>query len=472
MVSKLEHYFVTFLVTTSFAFSQFSPGPLSKYHAHLEGTTNCVQCHELGKKEISNGCIECHSPLKIRMDQDKGYHRDDRKKDCGLCHSDHNGKEFELVFWPKNMTKFNHTETGYRLEGNHRNVKCGQCHMRENIKWEPIITWANENTTFPVLDRTFLGLSQDCQSCHNDIHKGEVGSDCQTCHNLNNWKDASQSFNHNKSKFLLTGAHKKVECEKCHKKHSDWTPPVKQLTGMAFESCASCHTDFHKGSYGEKCESCHMTKDWKETKSFDHSKTKYPLEGKHSNVKCMDCHNQTLAGTLPLYLSCQACHSDYHEGQFRNRPDGGDCAACHTVNGFKPTTFTISMHLITRFVLDGGHMAVPCNQCHTPYKTKSGKTQIQFTWENPECKICHQDVHRNQFEIHYNNTCESCHISTSFNTVEFQHDKTQFPLDRKHQNVPCQDCHPSERDNAGIFTRYQPLPSRCVDCHKLTDDIR
>jgi hypothetical protein len=468
----LKNYIVTLLVIASFAFGQFSPGPLSKYHAELEGTSNCIECHELGKKEISNGCIECHTPLKLQIDKNKGYHIGERKKDCGMCHSDHNGEAFELVFWPKDMKKFDHKEAGYRLEGKHKDLKCGKCHTRENIVWEPIITWAKKNTQFPVLDRTFMGLSPSCQTCHTDVHKGEVGNDCASCHSTKSWIDAELTFNHDKAKYLLKGAHQKVDCEKCHKKHSAWDPPVRQLTGLDYASCASCHNDFHKGSYGNKCESCHNTQNWKETTDFDHSKTKYPLEGKHSNVKCMDCHNQSLAGALPLYLSCQACHSDYHEGQFSQRKDGGDCEACHTVNGFKPTTFSFPMHLITRFVLDGGHMAVPCNQCHKPYQSKSGKTQIQFTWKNPECKICHDDEHRNQFAFHYENKCESCHISSSFKSLIFEHDKTEFPLDRKHINVPCKDCHNKERDTNGVYTRYRPVPNRCVDCHKLTGDIR
>ena len=64
---------------------QFSPGELSKYHEDLEGTLNCIKCHELRKKELSDGCIICHSPLKNRIDAGTGFHKDNMPEQEGAA---------------------------------------------------------------------------------------------------------------------------------------------------------------------------------------------------------------------------------------------------------------------------------------------------------------------------------------------------------------------------------------------------
>lgn len=452
--------------------AQFSPGELSKYHAHLEGNTNCIKCHELGKKEISNGCNDCHTPLKIRIDSKQGFHKD-KSNDCAACHSDHNGREFELVYWPKDIKNFDHNETGYPLSGGHSEVECAQCHKKENIKWSPIINWAKAHTQFPVLDRTFLGLETTCNSCHANIHDKPISNDCASCHNTLGWKYASKDFDHNQTNFKLTGAHQKVECAACHPIQENHPQKALKLAGIQFDNCTRCHVDIHQGSYGNTCESCHTTVNWKnDFIGFDHSKTKYPLLGKHGEVDCIKCHQLNLAGGLPKYDTCLACHEDTHFGQFDQRDGNGDCAYCHTVDGFNPTTFNFEKHQKSRFLLEGAHKATPCSECHKPYEPRPGKTTIQFTWRQNNCIICHEDVHRNQFQNHYANKCEECHTSIAFKPINFNHDQSQFPLDGVHINVDCQQCHPSEKDTKGIFIRYRPVPHTCKDCHSITEDFR
>ena len=62
---------------------------------------------------------------------------------------------------------------------------------------------------------------------------------------------------------------------------------------------------------------------------FDHSKTKFPLTGKHTKVACEDCHTKTIENTP---TACIACHKkdDIHRGR---RPD---CARCHTTRNWNP----------------------------------------------------------------------------------------------------------------------------------------
>lgn len=471
MVNLFNRSVLLLLLIIGFAFGQFSPGKLSKYHEDYEGTSNCVLCHEIGNKEISDGCVLCHEPLKSRLDKNEGYHKD-KKTECGYCHSDHNGRAFELVYWPKNIRDFDHDETGSPLTGKHRDLECGQCHTEKNIVGEEIIQWAEKYDTFPVLDRTFLGLSEDCTSCHEVIHEKDISTNCTKCHNTFDWKKASEEYDHQQARFLLTGAHKNVACNKCHKTLPEQVPEVWQLTGMAFDNCTSCHQDHHKGTYGTSCETCHTTKDWKnDLLPFDHSSTKYPLEGKHGNLKCVDCHKELLA-TLPSYGKCLDCHEDKHYSQFILREDKGDCEACHTVNGFIPTSFTIAMHQSSRFPLEGGHLAIPCISCHKSFEPVSGISTTQFTWDQLACGNCHSDIHRNQFQEHFQNQCDLCHTVYSFEKLIFDHSKTDFPLDGRHQQVACAKCHEQIQDLEGEFIRYNPTAQRCIDCHTLTGDFR
>jgi len=468
----IKYIFLAVLILNMAAAQLFSPGKLSKYHKDLEGTTNCVQCHEVGNKEISDGCVLCHTPLKNRLDEGKGYHKD-KTTGCGDCHSDHNGRAFELVYWPKNIRDFNHDETGSPLTGKHRELECGQCHTKKHIVGNDIIQWAEEYKRYPVLDRTFLGLSEDCTSCHEIIHEKDISTNCTKCHNTFDWKKASEEFDHEQARFILTGAHKEVACEKCHQTIPGRVPEVWQLTGMAYENCTSCHQDHHKGSYGNTCETCHTTTDWKKDLiPFDHSQTKYPLEGKHFDVKCVQCHKQTLEESLPKFTSCLDCHEDQHYSQFILRKDDGDCEACHTVNGFIPTSYSTSKHQTSRFPLEGGHLAIPCINCHKQFEPIPGVITTQFTWKQLECGNCHTDIHRNQFQEHYQNQCERCHTVYSFTEVAFDHSKTEFPLDGRHQEVACDKCHDQIQDREGTFIRYNPTAQRCIDCHTLTGDFR
>ena len=63
----------------------------------------------------------------------------------------------------------------------------------------------------------------------------------------------AERFDHNKTKFPLTGKHTKVACEDCHKKSLENTP----------KDCIACHKkdDVHRGRRPD-CARCHTTNNW------------------------------------------------------------------------------------------------------------------------------------------------------------------------------------------------------------------
>ena len=49
---------------------------------------------------------------------------------------------------------------------------------------------------------------------------------------------------------------------------------------------------------------------------------------------------------------------------------------------------------------------------------------------------------------------------------KFNHDlHASFKLEGAHENLSCDRCHPTEIQAGMKFTRFKPIPNRCVDCH-------
>ena len=96
--------------------AQISPGKLVSAHSKLEGLSNCTACHELGKKVISEKCLDCHKEIKNLISQKKGYHSSTEVtgKDCFSCHSDHHGLKFQIIRF--DTIHFNHQMAGYELK--------------------------------------------------------------------------------------------------------------------------------------------------------------------------------------------------------------------------------------------------------------------------------------------------------------------------------------------------------------------
>lgn len=239
-----------------------------------------------------------------------------------------------------------------------------------------------------------------------------------------------------------------------------------KYVGLKFDRCAACHDDVHKGEFKQTCESCHSTVSWKRTNyitEFDHSKTKYPLQGKHQEVSCLECHRKGDFKTQVAFADCRDCHTaEPHGGQFLARTDGGRCEPCHTVSGFKPAKYTVVDHKETKFALMEKHADVNCAKCHIP----AGKATI-FVIKVTTCSSCHKDVHKGQFRgAPYNDRCEQCHNQTNFHNAGFdlaRHQKSSFVLTGGHVAVACNDCHKPAANGRDAVYHFNELS--CATCH-------
>ena len=456
----------------AFTLAQFSPGPLSKAHAKLDGPTHCTSCHIGGGGERKLKCTGCHAEIRQRLAANQGLHpslmgpsrRDDQ---CGKCHSEHNGEKFVPIRWDVSLDEFDHRKTGYPLEGGHAGLKCDRCHSPERIP-----PAARKVILMKDLRRTYLGLGTACVTCHEDRHKGQLGEKCERCHTVANtaakWKDVTR-FDHSTAKYKLAGAHAKVECAKCHATlpSPNTSAKVIRYTSIPFAQCGDCHKDPHRGSFAAGCNSCHNDSTWKPARntvsSFDHSKTKFPLFGKHAPVACDKCHKTADFKAPVAHVQCKACHQDIHGGQFAARADSGDCAGCHTADGWRPATYTVTSHAKSLYPLLGKHAAVACDKCHLP---AHAATVYKVRYQ--ECLDCHRDPHAGQFaDAAHQNRCDSCHTVDRFQPAKFtlaRHNQTRFPLEGGHLAVACVDCHRKQPDlHDAVAYRFADLS--CTGCH-------
>lgn len=468
-----------------------SPGPLAAAHAALDGPLDCFRCHGTGERGLDRHCLACHKEIAATIDAGSGLHGRQRLAECARCHPDHAGRDFALIQWEEGSPeRFDHAKTGYSLEGKHARLGCDKCHQAK-FAVSPIAKLA------PGRDRAhgYIGLDRACASCHDDPHAGALGRACDQCHTVEGWEPASR-FRHDASAYPLTGKHATTRCDACHRAARLALPadargrPGARWKPLPYGECSDCHDDPHAGRLGPACGRCHVTDDFKTIvrDQFDHDRTRYPLRGRHRGVKCVACHDpRSPRGTMLRFDTCDACHRDAHGGTASIGGASADCAACHSVETFKPSTFTIAMHGKSGYPLVGKHAVVACAACH-PKRTGIaasglGPAAVQLRLAHAACTDCHRDPHRGRFDAGGERAqargCLACHDETGFRPTTYDivaHAQSRFPLTGAHRAVPCSQCHKAlagARPTSGPGSAREegpPLEFRerfvsCRDCH-------
>ncbi len=412
----------------------FSPGPLNAResgvqlggvasHAALGG--DCAACHAAiwDKDHMSDRCLACHTNIDINSPQ--SFHGVmkilDKLNGCLGCHTEHKGPQASIIVF--DTTNFPHEALPFSLKqhqklANGSDFLCSDCHG-------------------DVIRKMDLAR---CTTCHQEIdlaftnqHVSDYGGQCLNCHDgLDRF---GKNFSHPSTPFALVGKHAQAACVGCHSGAAAFAD-----FANASPECSACHLkdDAHAGSFGQNCGACHTPQGWKPA-SFDHSKSQFPLVGKHMNVACDDCHKNNVFKGTPT--TCYACHSqdDDHQGQF-----GQDCSVCHTSLGWEPATVD---HARFNFVLTGAHTRVECEQCHR---------NSQFKGTPTTCYGCHSanDAHKGQF----GQECAGCHTTTAWKPATFDHSKSIFPLTGQHISLACTKCHANNQ--------FKGTSTLCASCHQ------
>ena len=426
--------------------AQISPGPLARPHERLEGSLQCVKCHAGGhgaggKAQMSGLCVNCHKEIGWLAERDRGLHGRVRQQTCASCHPEHAGKDFALVSWPDGGApeRFDHARTGWPLEGRHARQRCADCHKaafrvsqaaRLAQRVPPYVGW--------------VGLEQRCTSCHEDAHRGALDKNCLKCHDVEHWKPAPR-FDHDKTSYPLTGGHVTVKCADCHQSPR-LQPAIPRYRPLEHQECSACHADPHRGKLGATCGRCHVTTSFTTVNrtSFDHDRTRYPLRGRHAQVSCEKCHDFSggQVARNPPFATCTACHTpDPHAGTATLAGRVVDCASCHTVDGWRPSSYTVAQHRLTRYPLEGRHQQARCSGCHV--QTSGTAAVVAMRPVTTECVTCHVDPHDKRFA-----RCTDCHDLQGFRPATIDvaaHQHFHFRLEGAHRAVPCAACHAEMR---------------------------
>ena len=455
---KVKHLiYIIFLIHFGYStkmMSQLSPGILSKPHSNLEGIANCTKCHDIGKKVTNEKCLNCHTEIKSRIENKKGYHISSavREVSCFSCHNEHHGLNFEIVRFDKN--KFDHKLTGYELTGSHLKTDCAKCHTSKFV----------QDVKIKTKPESFLGLVSECNACHTDVHKGELGLNCFNCHTTEKFKPALK-FDHKKSNYPLEGKHKEVDCMACHKTEINGDKKVQHFKGLKYDQCSACHTDPHSKNFGPNCIACHRTESFTILNSkinLNHTFTGFQLKGKHRTIDCKDCHTKSWNNHAIAFKEytdvksddCIQCHEDKHEKKF-----GSNCSQCHTEQTFKVNVIPIAFeHDKTDYKLEGRHESVDCNKCHKANKLEK--------IPHSQCVHCHADYHQEKLnkKLGLTQDCSRCHTVQNFTETIFdldQHNRTNYVLRGAHQAVSCDNCHKKEAD-----WKFVNVGTNCTDCHQ------
>ena len=324
--------------------------------------------------------------------------------ECARCHS--------LVSWQS--VNYAHANADFNSgSAIHSVIGCVRCHV--------------EGTRLP---------SKACQSCHRSPHGG--WNDCGMCHRAAGWAFRRPLP---EDHLTLSGGHAGLSCVACHKRPAGYAKP---------RTCRSCHGDKHGGL--KDCARCHDPVSGWDNPSFNHEAV-FRIAGRHLRLTCYQCHPRgDFASTSP---ACVSCHGVRHGGL-------RDCARCHTVAGFLPSTFRHS----TVFRLSGGpHANLACGRCHP------GSRFAQVRGET--CVACHGPQHGGLVD------CRRCHTSSGAVKSRFDH-SAFLPLARgPHASLACTRCHPGgdfvAQRGATCITCHGPQHGGlvvCTPCHRSNGAVR
>ncbi len=321
--------------------------------------------------------------------------------------------------------------------------ECKACHT---APWESVVM-----ADRCVVCHTDIAVQlKDVASMHGTMLHDRPQLECRHCHPEHRGAEAALTemnggaFPHEIVGFSLRGhpltaAREPFTCHDCH---------TNDLSSIDLKTCDTCHRQMdtafmtaHTLSFGTACLDCHDGVD-RLGENFDHNAFSFKLRGRHVGLSCDQCHftARNYGDFQATLQDCNSCHQkdEPHQGRF-----GSTCEACHNEDGWLPAKFD---HNLAAFKLQGEHAEVACESCHQNNVFKGTPT---------DCFSCHQqdDDHNGQFST----DCSTCHNPSSWDNVDFDHNRTQLPLTGGHAELACERCH--------VNGQFKGLSSKCASCH-------
>lgn len=446
---------------------------------HTGITTNCARCHNgsiaSGKSsshQVTNApCESCHSTSSwsgARVD-----HSTVTRGSCQTCHngSKATGKSTNHILTNASCDSCHNTSAWLPATFNHATAatpgSCAGCHNNSAAKGKA---------------STHVPTSLSCEACHgtttfnpatftHTTAQGVTAGGCGGCHN---GSYAAGGAVGKGSTHLPTS----LSCDRCHATGSPFTTSTFTHTaaqGVTSGSCSGCHNGAYTamGAVGKTtnhvatsaaCDVCHRTTAWT------------PAINVHANAApggCASCHGSSATGKgnghIPTSLSCDACHtntSPFTTETFNHTAaqgvTAGGCNTCH--NGSYTASGAVGK--------GNGHIptSLSCDRCHgatSPFTTSTFAHTSAQGVTTGGCNSCHNGAYtasgavgKPANHITTSSSCDTCHSTTAWTPVNFNHGSVATP-------GSCNGCHNGTQARGKAAT-HVPTSLSCEVCHNTS----
>lgn len=355
--------------------------------------------------------------------------------------------QFGAAQWAQaQTTDFDHSSTGFVLNGQHQSARCESCHLKG----------------------VFKGTPKDCVSCHGwnnprasmvmpTNHIPTANISCEICHaaSQSQFIDATLTFSH----ALVTS----ISCQSCHSSNNPHpnvkanpTDATHQAVLASNQSCDKCHTTTqftgpkvpsnHIPTAAVSCGACHVSSDYSVMPAI----SAIHANAQSTSGNCQQCHSAAgvaaysmptmtppLVGPVAGHIAmngqgCETCHvgpgsslqlpvqdtARFTNSRFSHSGISSGCATCHGPNVNIGSFFGVTgMVLMPPSVGPGATSHIPgfatCETCHAanmptgqlPVNATLPTTGTGFMAPAPTAAMIHAGVSGN---------CSSCHDTNFF----------------------------------------------------------
>ncbi|WP_455219930.1 hypothetical protein, partial [Kaarinaea lacus] len=339
------------------------------------------------------------------------------------------------IFDDIEVSEFDHSSTGFTLDGQHTLIDCEKCH----------------------LGGVFDELPRQCAECHDNIFTVGTNSNhipvfeaCDICHTTQGFESSAMTTVMDHSILVsqpCMGCHDGVtatgkppnhiptvlDCDACHNVNS-WLVSSFDHSSVSGQPCISCHNGIDaSGKHAshipssETCDACHRTTAWLPPTQVDHSEVTGP---------CADCHNGFISGGKPANhinttMFCENCHAP------------------------APATWSLILQV------DHDHVLGSCSSCHDNV-IATGKHASHVT-TNQECDTCHSTKQWIPAAVDHSSfagNCISCHNNIDASGKSAGHISASDVCDSCHEKFPAQW---TPVDAAAVD--HAQVIGTCASCH-------
>lgn len=386
-----------------------------------------------------------------------------------------------LCAWPfaqaqQTGSDFDHSSTGYVLNGQHQNVRCETCHLKGVFKGTPKTCeachgWNNPRASTVMPTDHIPTRNAPCESCHAATMSQfqdalrvftHVGVAPQTCLNCHDSRHPHPGVKTNPSDAMhMAVLDNNTPCGKCH--------TSVQFTGPKYPAN-------HIPTAAVPCVACHTTSDFSVMPSI----TIIHANAQSTSTNCQQCHSAASAAAfaMPTMNPPLVGPPGNHIGM-----NGQSCEACHVGVASSLTLPVVDSAKFSNSKFSHAGVSTGCASCHGPGITNSSFAGVSNIIVMPDSSSPSLSSH-----IPSSTNCETCHAASmpsglispnSSSTVPgsaFQLPKPSVTMVHAGVTSNCVACHDTNAQWLGMqlypmvgYTGFQTRPQFAAGTFNVAD---